>query len=126
MNKSKRLLIIGVALLVILSCKPSGTDVLPTITPIPPTAAPPQATPSPEETPKPQAQPVDDDRQTLQNLLRSTVQIFALVESGGRLQTVWTGSGSILSPDCYHISYLADELIEVTVLFGVLLLVNMP
>ncbi|MDY7080290.1 MAG: trypsin-like peptidase domain-containing protein [Chloroflexota bacterium] len=99
MNKSKRLLIIGVALLVILSCKPSGTDVLPTITPIPPTAAPPQATPSPEETPKPQAQPVDDDRQTLQNLLRSTVQIFALVESGGRLQTVWTGSGSILSPD---------------------------
>jgi S1-C subfamily serine protease len=43
--------------------------------------------------------PEPDDRQIRRNLLRSTVQIIALAESGGRLQPLWTGSGSILTPD---------------------------
>ena len=95
MNKLKRLLIIGLAFLVILSCRPSGSDVLPTVTPVPPTTAP--ATPSPGEAPEPT--PGRDDLQMRQNLLRSTVQIFALVETGGGLQPIWTGSGTIISSD---------------------------
>ena len=97
MKNIKRLLIIGWAFLAILGCLPSGPEVLPTVTPVPPTPAPPTATPSPEETPAPTPQP--DDRQIRQNLLRSTVQIIALVESGGQLQPVWSGSGTILTPD---------------------------
>jgi len=40
-----------------------------------------------------------DERQLRQNLLRSTVQIIALIESEGQIQPVWTGSGTILTPD---------------------------
>lgn len=95
MRNFKRLLIIGLAFLAVLSCGPLGPE--PTVTPVPPTEAPPTATPGPEETPAPTPQP--SDRQIRQNLLRSTVQIFALIESGGRLQPAWAGSGTILSPD---------------------------
>ncbi|MDY6875032.1 MAG: trypsin-like peptidase domain-containing protein [Chloroflexota bacterium] len=100
MKKLARLLIIGWALLSILSCLPSGSDVLPTITPSSPTTIPPQVTPSlekEEEILAPTPQP--DDRQTRQNLLRSTVQIIALIKDSGQLQPVWTGSGTILTPN---------------------------
>ncbi len=104
MEKSRRLLIISLALLVILSCRPFGPDELPTVTPVPPTEVPPTATerpatPLPEEETTPTPMPEPDDRQIRRNLLRSTVQIIALAESGGRLQPIWTGSGSILTPD---------------------------
>lgn len=101
MKKLKRLLIIGWALLSILSCLPSGSDVLPTVTPVPPTTTPPKVTPS-LETEKEETlalPPQPDDRQIRQNLLRSTVQIIALIEDSGRLQPIWTGSGTILTPD---------------------------
>jgi len=96
-TKYFRLLIIGWAFLAILSCRPSGSDVLPTVTPAPPTPALPEATPGPGETPEPVSQP--DDRQIRQNLLRSTVQIIALVENNGQFQPIWTGSGTIVTPD---------------------------
>jgi serine protease Do len=102
MKNSRRLLAIALAFLVILSCRPSD-DTLPTVTSIPPTKAPPKETPSPEETPGPeipQPSPEPDERQLRQNLLRSTVQIVALQQGdGGQLQPIWTGSGSIISPD---------------------------
>jgi serine protease Do len=101
MKKSKQFLIIGLAFLITLSCGPSGPDELPTVTPtaVPPTTAPPTAVPGPDETPEPVSAP-DDERQIRQNLLRATVQILALVESSaGQLQPIWTGSGTILSPD---------------------------
>lgn len=113
MNKLRQLLIVSFVLLVILSCRPSGPDALPTVTPVPPTKAPVTATvatepqgqeetPAAQETPPvptPSGEPGLDDRQVRRNLLRSTVQIIALAESGGRLQPMWTGSGSILTPD---------------------------
>ncbi len=100
MKKLKRLLIIGWALLATLSCLPSGSDVMPTVTPASPTTILPKVTPSlekEEETLAPTPQP--DDRQIRQNMLRSTVQIIALIEDSGQLQPVWTGSGTILTPN---------------------------
>jgi len=97
MKKLKRLLIISWVFLAILGCVPSDDpDDMPTVTPVTPTVAPPTATPSLKETPEP---PPPDARQIRQNLLRSTVQIIALVEDGGRLQPMWTGSGTILTSD---------------------------
>ena len=90
MNKRKRTLIIGLAFLLILSCRPSKTETLPTTTPIPPTEAPEEA---------PDSTSVPDDLQLRRDLLRSTVQIFALMESEGKLQPIWSGSGTIISPD---------------------------
>jgi hypothetical protein len=94
-SKLLRLLIVGLVLVVILSCGPDGGDDLPTVTPVPPTKPPakatsvPVATPAPGETPQP-TQPPTDDRQIRQNLLRSTVQIIALVENNGELQPIWS------------------------------------
>ena len=96
MKTFKRLLVIGLASVVILSCIP-GPDVPPTLTPVPPTEAPPKATPRPDETPEPTPEP--DDLQIRQNLLRSTVQIVALDETENGFQPMWSGSGTILSPD---------------------------
>lgn len=89
--------LVSVALVATLACSLSGGGALPTVTPLPSTAAPPTATPSPEEAfPAP---PPPDERQVRQNLVRATVQIVALQETGGRLEPIWTGSGTILSPD---------------------------
>ncbi len=99
MKNLKRLLIVSWVFLAILSCGSPDSDVLPTVTPVPPTMAPPTATPSPEEPVAPMPQPPPDDRQIRQNLLRSTVQIIAMQDSGGQLQPVWTGSGIILTSD---------------------------
>ena len=51
-------------------------------------------TPAVEETPAPVG-----DREIRQHLLRATVQILALEKNGGRFQPMWTGSGTILTPD---------------------------
>ena len=99
MKNLKRLLIVSWVFLAILSCGSPDSDVLPTVTPAPPTMAPPTATPSSEEPAAPTPQPPPDDRQIRQNLLRSTVQIIAMQDSGGQLQPVWTGSGIILTSD---------------------------
>lgn len=56
------------------------------------------ATPAPAATPS-TGMLSGDDRQIRQNLLRSTVQIIALVKEDGRFQPLWTGSGSILTPE---------------------------
>jgi serine protease Do len=104
MKNFRRLLAIALAFVVILSCRPSD-DTLPTVTPTtPPTKAPSKETPAPKETPgaeeTPEPLPKPDERQLRQNLLRATVQIVALKQGdGGQLQPVWTGSGSIISPD---------------------------
>jgi len=83
--KSLRLLVAGWALLAALSCGPTDPDVLPTVTPVPGGALEPVSQPG--------------DSQIRQNLVRSTVQILALDRSGGRLQPIWSGSGSIISAD---------------------------
>ncbi len=80
---------------------------LPTVTPA--TTRVPKATSTPEiaATPLPDAHPTPTpaaptpigDREIRQRLLRATVQILALEKRGGRLQPMWTGSGTILTPD---------------------------
>lgn len=107
MSKRMRLLILCVMFLTVLACGAPNT--LPPATPT--TAAKPAkatatptkeaavaATPVSETTPSPTTF-TGDDRQIRQTLLRATVQIIALVKEGGRLQPLWTGSGSILTPD---------------------------
>ncbi|MBN1955382.1 MAG: trypsin-like peptidase domain-containing protein [Anaerolineae bacterium] len=99
--KKYRALIIAILFVLIagLACGPDG-ETLPTVTPIPTTSAPPTtAPPTAEPDGIPTPEPLPDDRQVRQNLLRSTVQILALIEYGGQLQPIWTGSGTIISPD---------------------------
>ncbi len=94
-----RLLIIGWIVLSVLSCGAPDAEDMPTVTPVPPTATSvPTATlePAAESTP---AAPQAEDRDVRRNLVRSTVQIIALTEEDGRFQPMWSGSGSILSPD---------------------------
>ncbi len=94
--------------LTVLACGAPNT--LPPATPTPSSAKPAKATVTPAQEPESEATPVTeeapktptftgDDRQIRQNLLRATVQIIALVKEGGRYQPLWTGSGSILTPD---------------------------
>ena len=106
-RSSTRLLIAGLALLAALSCRPSSPETLPTLTPLPTTPTLSEATPVLEQTPEatpvsedvPEATPQPDAGQVRKNLIRATVQVVALIESGARLQSVWSGSGTILSPD---------------------------
>jgi serine protease Do len=99
MSRKLQLLLIGLAVLAMLSCNISGGDEMPTITPVPPTQAPPEATPLPEQEEETEPAPETGDRQVRRNLIRSTVQIVALMEGSRGLQPIWTGSGSIISPD---------------------------
>ena len=80
-----RPLVIGCAFLAALSCGPFGPDALPTVTPSPGSPVAPVARLG--------------DRQIRQNLVRASVQIFALARDEGRLQAIWTGSGTVISPD---------------------------
>lgn len=84
----RRLLVLSFLLLAVLGCGVLDTQNLPTVTP----------TQAPSES-EAGATPGVGDRQIRQNLVRSTVQIIALREQDGRLQPLWTGSGTILSPD---------------------------
>jgi serine protease Do len=93
--KYLRLLVIGWVFLAMLGCISVKPTPEPTLTPTTPTL--PTAMPSPEEAPEPELG--SDERQIRQNLLRSTVQLIALIEEGGRLQPLWTGSGTIITPD---------------------------
>ncbi len=90
MRNVKRFLIIGVAFLAMLSCQPFGPKVLPTVTPLPPTA-----TPRAGEVPTPQPISQPPTQQIRQNLLRATVQIIAIQDD----EPIWSGSGTIISPD---------------------------
>nr|HID15118.1 hypothetical protein [Anaerolineae bacterium] len=96
--KNSKLLIIGWAFVFIalFSCRPSGPDVLPTVTPTRPAEATPVPTPEAGlPTPPP------DDRALRQQLVRATVQVAPLVEENGRRVSYWYGSGSIVSHDGY-------------------------
>jgi S1-C subfamily serine protease len=98
--KNLRFLIVGIAFLAMLSCQPFGPT-LPTVTPVPPTEAPPTATPragetpSVGETPTPQPTPQPSAQQMRQNLLRATVLIVAMQND----EPIWSGSGTIISAD---------------------------
>jgi serine protease Do len=106
MSKRMRLFILCITFLTVLACGAPNT-----LPPATPTAVKPvKSTATPVEEPEIEATPVSeetpetptltgDDRQIRQNLLRATVQIFALVNEGGQYQPLWTGSGSILTPD---------------------------
>ncbi len=106
MKNPKRLLIVGLTFLTMLSCRLSGSDVLPTVTPAPPAEATLAPTPAAETTPA-ATPPVDlptpplDDRAVRQQLVRATVQVAPLVEEKGRRVSYWYGSGSIVSHDGY-------------------------
>ena len=113
MKRRMRISIIVLTFLVILSC--GRPDTLPTATPTAMATSLPKATTTtslPEATATLSTAPADtdtgdvtpelilqEDRQIRLNLLRATVQIIALVKEEGRLQTMWTGSGTILGPD---------------------------
>ncbi len=58
----------------------------------------PEPSPTPMPTPAPESNN-EADVVTIEALEAATVQIFAKQVANGRLQTVWTGSGTILSPD---------------------------
>ena len=112
MKRKLPFLIIVLTFVISLSC--GRPDTLPTVAPttVPATTAskatavpevataapsdegPTSTTPTVEETPAPAG-----DREIRQHLLRATVQIFALEKRGGRFQPMWTGSGTILTPD---------------------------
>lgn len=106
MKQRTRIWIIILTFLIALSC--GRPDTLPTVAPTntsapkaTSTVATGEVTEEPvggDETPAP-TEPAADDRMLRVNLLRATVQIVALGERGGRLQPMWTGSGTILSPD---------------------------
>jgi S1-C subfamily serine protease len=57
--------------------------------------------PTPTVTPAPESDESDNDNDsvTIEALEAATVQIFAKQMTNGRLQTIWTGSGTILSAD---------------------------
>lgn len=104
MSQRLRVFAIVLTLFFVLSCGFPG--IAPTVTP---TVAPPTpvaeatATPTVMVTPTAvetsAASVTGNDREIRQNLLRSTVQILAMVRKHGKLQPMWTGSGSILTPD---------------------------
>lgn len=105
MNKRRFVsLIISVMLLVVLACGRPDTlpTVAPTEKPAEPAATPTmksESGPTPVVAQTPPATIPADDREIRQNLLRATVQIVALTKQGGRFQPMWTGSGTILTPD---------------------------
>ncbi len=114
MKRSQRFLIALLAFMLLLSC---GPDQLPAATVTAstqpaaaepasgepdsdddPAAPKPTATRSPKATEAPEGEP-PAGRQTRATLLRATVQIVALVKERGKLQPIWTGSGTILTAD---------------------------
>ncbi len=112
-----RFWIILLTFAILLSC--GRPDPLPTVAPTTapeataapeatPVAAPEESTPVPAETEKipvaPDTEKVPtpsggDDREIRQHLLRATVQILALEKYKGRFEPMWTGSGTILTPE---------------------------
>jgi S1-C subfamily serine protease len=96
---SRILLVFSVLLMATLACALTSGDEEPTTPPatlppvIPPTAEP--DTP-PELTPDSGDGGLGDDNEALAS---ATVQIYALYEAGDQWDIVWTGSGSILTPD---------------------------
>jgi S1-C subfamily serine protease len=83
--RSRPALVVASLLAAALACIPFGP------TPAPPTAAP-VVPPTPTETSTPRPR-------TAAELASATVQVFALVRSGGDLSPVWSGSGTIISAD---------------------------
>ncbi len=102
---TKRWLALFVSWLILpsLACKlgstpeatPTPVPIQATLEPAPvETAVPPTPIPNqPEPTPEPKRE------LTIEELQAATVQIFAKFNNQGRLQTQWTGSGTIISPD---------------------------
>jgi S1-C subfamily serine protease len=83
--RSRPAIVVASLLAAALACTPFGP------TPAPPTAAP-VVPPTPTETSTPRPR-------TAAELASATVQVFALVRSGGDLSPVWSGSGTIISAD---------------------------
>ncbi|MBN2003321.1 MAG: trypsin-like peptidase domain-containing protein [Anaerolineae bacterium] len=120
MKRNQRFLMVCLAFLLLLSC---GPNQLPTVTvtavseepvekqtepvenPVKPASgdtenveAKPTATPKATAAPDGDAEPTAT-RQTRATLLRATVQIVAMIKERGKLQPIWTGSGTILTKD---------------------------
>jgi S1-C subfamily serine protease len=95
--KSHRLIVVVILIVAALACARTGKETLPTVTPVPstPTATAPPTSPGATATPT-ETQPPEISMR--QRLLRATVQIHALVKENDRFTPVWTGSGTIVSP----------------------------
>lgn len=101
MDKRLRTVFVALALVLAVSCgfpRPLPT-VEPTTAPATEAVATPTGAPTQEASATPEPTGSVDDRELRQNLLRATVQIIALVRERETLQPLWTGSGTILSPD---------------------------
>ena len=107
MNLFKRVTLILIVVLIFGLTACGGGEVeeiIPTPEPVPPT---PEPVAEVEPTPEPEVE-VDEtpaeDTPTIPGpaeLQSSAVQIYAKFETRGQLQTSWTGSGTIISPDGY-------------------------
>ena len=101
--------IIGLILLLALAALACGPTVVVEITPTPPPTSPPSTditapSPTPEVMPPTGTTgtpPIQDTRPTvtIDDLQAATVQILAKQMVSGRLRVVWTGSGTIVTPD---------------------------
>jgi len=115
MSKNIFLLLIGLLILSALACNLSSGGALPTV---PPTARPTQAPARQPETPVPPTETstapatppteapttppgAEEEHQRIRHLIRATVQIIALQEGPNGYQPLWTGSGTLVSPDGY-------------------------
>ena len=115
MNKNISPLFISLLILSALACNLSSGGALPTVTPTarptqapvrqPETPAPPTETSTAPTTPPTEAPATppgaEEEHRRIRHLIRATVQIIALQEGPNGYQPLWTGSGTIVSPDGY-------------------------
>lgn len=102
-HKNSRKILIGLAVLLIVSlaCGPRPTEVPATSAPIQASTSEVEQLPQPSQPSQP-SQPADSDNLTRaqkSQLAHATVRIWGMQNQGGQLQTIYHGSGTVLTPD---------------------------